>query len=101
MTVGGLRTPHKKTFFDRFELPRWEFFVLFSNKGRNRECSQPYISETELIHQLLQYVRLEKRIETSTELISAALEYRDIVAHVVDKHSLDEDTSDPFAVYTE
>lgn len=70
-------------------------------KGKNRSCSQPYINEVDLTHQLLQYIRLENKIETSTELARSAMEYRDIVAHLSDKYSLEEDTSDPLVLYTE
>lgn len=70
-------------------------------KGKNRGCSQPYINEADLTHQLLQYIRLENKIEISTELARSAMEYRDIVAHLSDKYSLEEDTSDPLVLYTE
>ncbi len=70
-------------------------------KGKNRGCSQPYINETDLTHQLLQYIRLENKVETSSELARSAMEYRDIVAHLSDKYSLEKDTSDPLVLYTE
>lgn len=70
-------------------------------KGKDRSCTQPYINEVDLTHQLLQYIRLEGQVEISLELKRSAMEYRDIVSHLVDKYSIEEDTSDPLVIYTE